>query len=128
IRVVGWPFSATVASAIAFISLNPSSTAEGNQIPNSLIGSGSRSMRRKPLVKYSSRKAIRSKGKFTTGKISRPGVGLKAEIALPGTTRKWVERSSCRRQDNVCRGERFCHSERKRQSGSDRGISNFILE
>src|SRR5712672_3901789 len=83
-RVVGWPFSATVASAIAFISLIPTSTAAVNQIPNSLIGSGSRSMRRKPLVKYSSRKAMRSKGKFTAAKISRPGVRLKAEIALPG--------------------------------------------
>jgi hypothetical protein len=56
-----------------------------------LIGSGSRSMRRKPLVKYSSRKAMRSKGKFTAAKISRPDVRLKAEIAL-------IRRYNCERK------------------------------
>src|SRR5882724_1727296 len=82
-RVVGWPFSATVASAIAFISLIPTSTAAVNQIPNCLIGSGSRSMRRKPWVKYSSRKATRSCGKSTPAKISRRDQPLKAERVLP---------------------------------------------
>src|SRR6266480_7684199 len=81
-RVVGWPFSATVARAIAFISLIPTSTAAVNQIPNCLIGSGSRSIRRKPWVKYSSRKAARSCGKFTATEINRLEWRLKAEIAL----------------------------------------------
>ena len=60
-------------------------------------------MRRKPLVKYSSRKAMRSKGKFTVAKISRPGVPLKAEIALHGAVLRGsgVGRLSCRRQDNA---------------------------